>query len=883
MRAALRRLLALVRRDRLDRELDDEIAAHLELAERDARAAGLSAEEARLAARRSFGGLDQIREAHRDARSARSLEHLWRDVRYGARAIRRTPAVCATIVLILAVTIGANTTMFSATQAILLRPLQYGDSDRLVIVMHGGRHPVSFANFDDWRRQSRSFSSMGAAEYWRPNVGLADGAERLLGLRVSPDMLPMLQVPPLLGRLLDAGTSAAADAREVVISYGLWQRQFGGAPAAVGQSIRLDGEPYTIVGVMPASFAFAPFWAVGAELWAPLPRAGRPAGRGHNSLRVFARLTPGVTVAQAQTDIDAVTSRLEAEFPGSNRDVTVVPLKERVVGDTRLAVVVLMTGVGFVLLIACANVAHMLLARAATRRREVAVRLAIGATRLQIVRQFLVESLLLAGLGAAGGVGLAALGVRALVALAPPDLPRVADIQLDVAVLIFTTAVSLAAGLVFGLVPALQSARPPLGEDLKSGRGASADRRQSTLRDLLMASEIALSLVLLAGAGLMVRSMASLQAIDPGFDTRGLLALSVSVQGTPHGEPSRRAPFFTELAGRLAALPDVSSVSAINHLPIKGDLWTRSFAIAGRPPSRPGEGPGAVYRVVLPDYFGTMRMGLVRGRDFTRQDTADGPGVVIISENLARRHWPGEDPLGKRIVVGQSAADPDARWMTIVGIAPNAVSDTWEGGGGSEVYLPYLQTTDYLTGPASRYTYLTFVVRGGGSDVRALAAPARAAVVSLERGASVSDVTTMEEAVGRALARPRFQLMLLSVFAGIALMLAAAGVYGVMSYAVARRRREIGLRLALGAPREQVRRMVLVQSLKRVALGMLVGLAGAAGLTRLMSNLLYGVGPGDPATFAAVTALLAAVALMASWMPAWRASRIDPAAALREE
>jgi len=882
VRAALERLLALLRRDRLDRELDDEIAAHLELAERDARATGLSAEEARLAARRALGGLDQVREAHRDARSARSLEHLWRDLRYGLRGIRRTPTVCASIVLILAVAIGANTTMFSAMQAILLRPLPYGDAERLVVVMHGGRSPVSPANLEDWRRETRSFVAMGAAEYWRPNVGLVDGAERLLALRVSPEMLPLLEVPPAAGRLLER-TPSTAEAREVVISHGLWQRRFGGAAGAVGQAIRLDGEPYTVVGVMPASFAFAPFWAVGAELWAPLPRAPRPSSRGANSLRVFARLAPDVTIAQAQADVDAVTSLLEAQFPGTNRDVRVVPLKERVVGDTRLAVVVFTVGVGFVLLIACANVAHMLLARAAGRRREVAVRLALGATRLQIVRQFLVESLLLAGLGAAGGILLGTLGVRALVALAPPDLPRVADVRLDTTVLAFTALVSLLAGVLFGLVPALQAARPALGEHLKAGRGASADRRQSVLHDVLMASEIAIALVLLAGAGLMLRTLASLQAIDPGFEARGLLAFSVSVHGTPQAEPLRRAGFFVELTDRLRALPDVASVSAINHLPIRGDLWTQTVAIAGRPPARPGEGPAAVYRVVLPDYFSTMGMRLVRGRDFTRQDVAGAPGVVIISDNLARRHWPGGEALGQRIAVGESASAPDARWLSVVGIAPDVVRRSWEGEGGGEVYLPYLQTNDYLAGPYSRYTYLTVVVRHRGGSGRALEAPARAAVLSLDKGASVSDVTTMEEAIGRALAGPRFQSTLLALFAGIALVLAAAGVYGVLTHAMARRTREIGLRLALGARQEHVRRMVVGQSLRRVALGVAVGLVGATALTRLMTTLLYGVRPGDPATFAGVTALLVTIALLASYVPAWRASRIDPMSALRDD
>jgi putative ABC transport system permease protein len=693
----------------------------------------------------------------------------------------------------------------------------------------------------------------------------------------------MLQVAPAAGRLLDSDASAGVAERQVVISYGLWQRRLAGDAGVVGQSLRLDGELYTVVGVMPRSFAFAPFWAVGAELWAPLPRTGAHVSRGSNSLRVFARLAPGVTAAQAQVDIDAVTSRLEAEFPGTNRNVRVVPLKERVVGETRLAMIVFMVGVGFVLLIACANVAHMLLARAATRRREVAVRLALGATRPQIVRQFLVESLLLAGAGAVAGVGLAVLGVRALVALAPSDLPRLDDIRIDTGVLLFTTAASLAAGVVFGLVPALKSAGPALGENLKAGRGASGDYRQSRLRDALIASEIALSLVLLVGAGLMFRSMASLQQVDPGFDPRGLLALSVSVQGTPHAEPSRRAPFFTELVDRLGAQPDVAAVSAINHLPIDGDLWTRSIAIEGRPPAAPGEGPGAVYRVVLPHYFATMDMPLLRGRDFTRDDRASMPDVVVISESLARQHWPGEDAIGKRIVVGQSASHPDARWLTIVGIAPNVVRDTLEDAGGDEVYLPYLQTAEYLSGPESRYTYLTLVVRGRGNRVDALLAPARAAVRSLDPGASVSDVTTMDDAVGRALARPRFQLTLLGLFAGLALMLAAAGIYGVLSYAVAGRTRELGLRLALGAPRGQVRRMVLVQSLYRVALGVIVGLAGAAALTRLMASLLFGVRPGDPATFAAVTALLVGVALLASYVPAWRASRIDPMGVLREE
>jgi putative ABC transport system permease protein len=598
---------------------------------------------------------------------------------------------------------------------------------------------------------------------------------------------------------------------------------------------------------------------------------------------VFARLAPGVPVAQAQSDVDAVTSRLEAQFPGTNREVRVLPLKERVVGDTRLAVIVFMVGVGCVLLIACANVAHMLLARAAGRRREVAVRLALGATRLQIVRQFLVESLLLAALGGAGGVVLATAGVRALVALAPSDLPRIADARLDGMVLAVTTVVSLLAGVVFGLAPALQASRPAPGEDLKAGRGASGDRRQSVMHDLLMASEIATALVLLAGAGLMVRTLVSLQALDGGFDARGVLALSVSVQGSPNAAPERRAPFFTELADRLRALPGVTSASAINHLPIRGDLWTRTFHVQGRPPARPGEAPGAVYRVVLPEYFSTMGMPLVRGRSFTARDVAGAPDVVIVSDNLARRHWPGQDAIGQRIVLGEPPSGPGARWRTIVGIAPDVVSGTWEGDRGSEVYVPYLQASDYLAGPESRHAYLTFVVRGPALGDAALEASARAAVAALAKGASVSDVMTMDEAIDRALARPRFQSVLLAVFAAVALVLAAAGVYGVLSHAIAQRTREIGLRLALGARPAEVRRMVVAQSARRVAAGVAVGLGGAVASTRLMSTLLYGVRPGDPATFAGAVALIVIVALTASYLPALRASRIEPMQALRDE
>lgn len=823
-----------------------------------------------------------MKEAHRDQRSARSVEALVRDVRTGLRAIRRTPVFSASALLILALGIAANTTMFSATQAILLQPLPYEDADELVVVLHEGRFPVAPANFFDWREQTTSFAAMGAAEYWTPNLGMDDRAERVLGLRVTADTLAQLGVAPQLGRLIEPADEASGRHRGVVIGHALWQRAFGGDPGAVGRTMRLDGEPYTILGVMPRGFAFAPFWAVGAELWAPLPLADRRASRGGNSLRLFARLKPGVTVARAQADIDAVTARLEREFPGTNRNVVVMALKERVVGGTRLALVVFLVAVGFVLLIACANVAHMLLARAAARQREVAVRLALGATHWQLVRQFLVESLLLAGLGGAAGVALAAGGIRLLAALAPADLPRVDEIAIDGRVLAFTAFVSVLTGLVFGLVPAWQTARPAMGEHLKGGRGTTGHRRQSRLRDLLVASELALALMLLVGAGLMVRSLAALQAIDAGFDPRGVLSLEVSVKGSAHADPALRPAFFTELVDRLQQLPGVTQAGAINHVPLAGDVWGFGFHVEGRPQPRPGERHTAAYRVVLPGYFGSVRLPLVRGRDFTRRDDRTSPGVVVVNEHIARTYWPGTDPIGKRLTLDRlDGAEPPV-WLTVVGVVRDAVREAWDAPPASEIYVPYLQERQYLEDPAAHFAYMTMVLRTDG-DPAALASAARQAVWAIDRSASVSEVTTMEAAVDRALARPRFQLVLLGLFAAVALLLAAAGIYGVMSYGVARRTQEIGLRLTLGAQRADVIRQVLGQAMVRVAVGGAAGVAGALALTHLMANLLHGVRPTDPLTFLAVSMVLTGAALLASYLPARRASRIDPVVALRQE
>jgi predicted permease len=811
----------------------------------------------------------------------RLLDGFVQDLRFALRGLLRTPAFVISAVAILGLGIGANTTMFSAVNAILLQPLAYHEPERLVVVLHDGRGPVSPANFFDWRESSRSFERMGAAQYARPNLDAGDHAEQILGLTLTADVLPLLGVPPLLGRVFTAEDEQPGNEHKVVLTYTLWQQRFGGDPAIVGRTVRLDGESYDIIGVMPRGFAFAPFWATGAQIFAPLPLADRRTSRSGNSLRVFARLAPGVSLEQARVEMTGITARLEQEYPGTNRRVTVTSLTERVVGNARLALLVLLASVGFVLLIACANVAHMLLARAAARHRELAVRLALGATRWQIVRPWLVECLVLAGLSGAVGLVLAIWGVRGIVALTSGDLPRIDELAIDGRVLLFTLAISTLTGVVFGLMPAFQGRSAPVADALRdSGRGAGGTRRASRLRDLLVVSEFALAITLLVGAGLMVRSFAALQAIDPGFDPRNILSMIVSVNGSPEERPERRTDFYLRALAGVRALPGVQAASAINHLPLDGDLWGRSFLVEGRPVPKPGDEDGAAYRVVLPGYFETMRLPILRGRDVTERDRIGAPGVVVINEYMARKHWPGQDALGQRISLGDVGVT-SREWLTVVGVVKDAVLSDWAGRKLEEIYLPYLQSSNYLEQTTGAFTYLTFVVRTA-SDPASLAPSARNAIWSIDKSVALADVRTMEHVVTEAVARPRFQLTLLATFAGVALLLAAAGIYSVMSYAIQGRTREIGLRMTLGAQRRDVLTMVLGQAMLRVGVGAAAGLLGALALTRLMATLLYGVQPTDPVTFASVTAVLVSVALLASYLPARRATRIDPMAAIRE-
>jgi predicted permease len=864
----LRRLAMLARRRRLERDLDEEMRLHLELREAEARERGLSPEEARLAARRRFGSTALAKDESRDAWALRWLDDLARDLRLAWRGMLRTPGFTALAVLAMALGIAANTAVLSVVDGVLLRPLPYADPDRLVVLLHGGTHPVSPANYRDWQAAARSFDGMGAAEAWAPNLAGERRAEQLPALRVSEEIWRLLGVAPLLGR------TPAGEAQEIVLGHGLWQRRFGGDPEVLGSAVRLDGDVYTVVGVMPPGFRFAPFWATGSELWAPLPLAARATQRGGSSLRIFARLAPGVALAGARAEVAAITARLEREHPRSNRDVQVVPLLEKVVGETRPALLLLLAAVGFVLLIACTNVAHLLLARAAARQRELTVRAALGAGRSRLVRQLLAESLLLALLGGAAGIALGAAAVDLLGARLPAELPLGGKtVALDGFVLAVMTAVTVAAGVGFGLAPALRATRVDLGAVLHGGaRGSSDGAAGGRARDLLLGSQLALAVLLLAGAGLTLRSVGALAAIDPGFDPRQVLSLVVSLSGSETAAPGKRAAFYEQLAARVAALPGVVSSSAVNHIPLGGDLWGLPTRPAGDTTSEPRF---AAYRVVMPGYFGTLRIPIVRGRPIDDRDRPGTLPVAVVNERLAAELWPGHDPLGERVLLGDET-------LTVVGVVGDVRQLRWAEAPGPELYRALVQDRQYLEGAGGHFKYLTYVVRSGLAP-DALLPAIRAAVADLDGAVAVADVKTLDEVVSTATARPRFFMWLLGAFAAAALVLAAAGIYGTTSHAVTRRVKEIGIRAALGAPRRALLRLLLGRTLVVALLGAACGVAGALALARLLRGLLYGVSAADPLVFAAVPLLLVGVALFAGWVPARRALRADPMRALRAD
>ena len=877
---------AMLCRTRKEREMDEEMRFHIEAHAADLVGRGVAQQEALRQARVEFGGIETAKEECREAVGVSCLETLFQDVRHGSRAMLRAPVFTAIAVIVLALGIGANTAIFSVVDAVLLRPLAYRDSDRLVTILMNGEGPVSVANYIDWRDQSHSFAAMGAADYWSPNLTGVDAPEHIAGLKVTQSLFPMLGIDPLLGRVFVEGEDKNGADREVILSYRLWQRRFSGDRNVLGKPIVLDGNAYIVVGVMPVGFHFAPFWATKAELWVPNAFGARIHSRGGNSLRIFARLKDGVSLTQARAEIASITARLEQQFPGTNREVMLTPLKEKVVGPIETPLLVLLGAVAFVLLITCANVAHMLLARASTRQKEVAVRAALGARRGRLIRQFLTESILLGALGGAAGLLLAMIATRALIAISPANIPRVQTVSIDLRAALFLFSATILTSVGFGLAPALQASSVNVNDTLKEGgRGGSEGVHRNRLRSLLVVSEFALALMLLIGAGLMIRTFAALEAVDPGFNPHNVISMIVSVSGSKEEDPGRREIFYRQLIERLRSLPGVQAAGAINHLPLAGDLWGWHFEIEGRPKPRPGEKPGAVYRMVTPGYFSAMRLPLIRGRDMTEADNVTAPGVVIVNEQAARQYWPGEDPIGKRICFDDDTTNP-AAWLTIIGIAKDAKQDSWTDKATPEAYLAAFQNHDYLgdsrTEASKHMNYITLVTRTAG-DPALVASAMKEAARSFDRNLAITQVVTMDGVVAEANAQPRFEMLLLTIFAAVALVLAAVGIYGVISYSASRRTHEIGVRMSLGATRGDVLLLVVRQVVWLAVAGTVAGIAGALLLSRLMAKLLYGVQPTDPATFGAVAVGLGVVAMLACYFPARRAMRIDPMAALRYE
>jgi predicted permease len=808
------------------------------------------------------------------------------DLRLAFRQLAKSPGFTCTAVLTLALGIGACTAIFSVLHAVLLRPLPYRDPARLVTVMQrtGAETP---ADFHEMQAGTQSFRHLAAALGDGVVLTGADRPEDIRSLRVTEAMFDLLGVPPQLGRTFRAADFADGAAPTVVISHALWQRRFGGTPDVIGRTIMLSGEAATIIGVMPPEFRFAPFWITNAEMWTRLRID--PANRDMRALRVFGRLKDGVTQEQAQAEMTAFAQRQAVAFPSThaNRTIEVDLLHERAVGNIRPALLMLGGAVSLVLLIVCTNLAGLLLVRAAGRQRELAVCTALGASRARLVRRQLAECLWLAAAGGVGAVATAYSGLGLLTgSLANLSgrfaVPRLHEITPDATLLLVAVALAFVTTLAFGLLPAWQSSRTDLNAALRDGgRGMAGGGRGARTRSLLIVAEVAVALVLLAGAGLFLRGFAKLSHTDPGFRSDGALTFTVSTMGRPDYVGAPREQLYREILRRLEALPGVTAVGAVNHLPLVGDTWGFRLWAEGAPIPDDGKEMSVVFRASWPGYFKALGARLVQGRDFTERDDAQAEGVVLVNEVLARRLWPEGSAVGQRI----SLADPrqTPRWLTVVGVVADVKQESWAEPARPEIYRPILQQRAwFFDSTGSAFSYLSFVVRTSGEPA-ALANSVRETVWSLDRELPISNVATLDQVAAAAVAQPRLQLLLVGLFAVTSLALAALGLYGVMAYAVAQRTTELGVRLALGAQRGDVLRLVLRSGLRLALGGAVIGLIVALSVTRSVASLLHGVSPFDPVALGGSTALLLAVAVVATLIPAWRASRVDPLVALRSE
>jgi putative ABC transport system permease protein len=812
------------------------------------------------------------------------MDTLFQDLRFGLRSLLKNPGFTLVAALALALGIGANTAVFSVVNAVLLRPLAFEKPDQLVMLWETNRargldrSQASPVISYDWMQQNQVFD--GVTVWWYPQVNLTDASNepaRVRTIDVTDNFFTVMGVAPFMGRGFIPGEDKRGAERVVVLSYKLWQSRFGSDPNIIGKSVALDGRSHSVIGVMPQGFNFPE----NTEIWSPLGWDITQHNRNARFMEVVARLKPGVTVESAQSEMNALAARLEQEFPKSNTDWTarVISLHEQIVGNIKPALLILLGAVGFVLLIACANIANLLLSRAGARQKEVAIRLALGANRRRLIRQFLTESLLLALVGGVIGMLLAVLGGKLLVAINPTSIPRLSEMGVDLRILLFTLGVALLTGIIFGLVPALQASKPDLNQVLKEGgRDSQASASGRRIRNMLAVAEIAIALVLLVGAGLLLRTFIRLQSVSPGFNPSNLMTFNLQLPSSKYKEWPQVSGFYSQLLDRLKAIPGVQSADAATFLPLESG-WRLAFTITGQPQAPDGEQSIAQYRIVSSDYFQTVGLPMLRGRQLNERDNADAPGVVVINQAMAERFWPDADPTGKLVNSSARSIGPLGRVIPkslefeIVGVVGNEKNSGLNATPEPAIYFSHTQFA---------YRSMNVVVRTA-SDPVSLAGAFRDEVWAIDRELPVSNMKTVEQILGDSIAQPRFSTMLLAIFAALAMILAAVGIYGVMSYSITLRTREIGIRMALGAQPGDVLGMVLREGVKLATAGIAIGIIGAIALSRVMTSLLYGISATDPLTYIIVSAVLVGVALGACFVPARRATKVDPMIALRYE
>ncbi len=877
-------------------EIADELAQHLEDEYEQALSRGLSEDEAERAVLADLNVADSLgRELKGVERRvpqnpvpmmgtqgrSNMIGDLGQDVRYGLRMLAKNPAFTTIAVLALALGIGANSAIFSVVNAILLRPLPYKNPEQLMMVWENATHlgfpknTPSPANFLDWRRQTTVFESMAAFAERSFNLTGVGEPERLDGRRVSANLFGLLGVRPIIGRTF-VPQEDQPGTKVVLLNESLWKRRFGGDPSVIGRALTLNNESYTVVGVLPRSVRLPAFGNWRDQVWVPLAfPAEEAAARGNHFLEVIARLKPGATLQQARAEMETIAARLAQQYPEHNTRIGAVvnPLHEEIVGNMKPALLILLGAVAFVLLIACANVANLLLARAAVRQKEIALRLALGADRARLTKQLLVESVMLSLLGGVVGLGFAYAGLHVLTRFIPHDIAHADTIAIDGKVLVFTFIIAIVTGFIFGLAPASQASHFNLNEALKEGgRDSGAGVRGKRLRSSLVIAEVAVSVILLVGAGLLINSFMHLRNLDPGFRADHLLALNVDLSEVKYPDTARRTAFFDEVVRRVQPLPGVQSVAVAGNLPFTYNGDSMGIAVEGIPDPPPDQWPDVIWRTVGPGYFNTMRIPLVRGREFKDGDTLDTTLAVVVSEKTAKHYWPNQDPIGKRLKPG--ATTGESPWRTVIGVVKDVRQNDFIAEPKMQMYFSYKQVKSLVAN--------ALVVRTS-VDPLSLAMPVRNAIWSVDKDQPVANIDSMENIVASAVARQRFSMLLLAIFAALALVLAAVGIYGVMSYTVAQQTREIGIRIALGAKRGDVLKMTVKQGLKLVGLGLVIGLPSAFILTRVMSSLLFGISATDPITFLSISLVVLAVALLASYIPALRATKVDPMIALRAQ